>query len=235
VTSFSASRIRGVLFDLDGTLVDTGPDLSNALNRLLAEEGRPPVPYKRIRHRVSAGTNAMLRLAFGATVHEQVFEDLRRRFLAFYRQDLAVASSLFTGMDQVLTRLETLGLPWGIVTNKLGWLTEPLVVALELRERARCVVSGDTTPYAKPHPAPLLHAAKLLGVEPAACVYVGDCAKDMEAARAAGMPGLGAVYGYVDPNEPPEHWGAAGLLNEPLALLAWLDAAAAGPPPREPV
>lgn len=235
MTAVPAPRIRGVLFDLDGTLVDTGPDLGNALNRLLVEEGRTPIPYERIRQRVSAGTNAMLRLAFDGPIGEQEFENLRRRFLAFYRQDLAVASSLFTGIEEVLTRLETLGLPWGIVTNKLGWLTEPLVAALSLWERARCVVSGDTTPFAKPHPAPLLHAAKLLGVDPADCVYIGDCAKDMAAARAAGMPGLGAVYGYVDPDEPPEQWGATGLLSEPLALLAWLDAAAAGPPPREPV
>jgi phosphoglycolate phosphatase len=217
--------IRTVLFDLDGTLVDTGPDIARALNLLLRTEDREALPYASVRAVVSEGSTGLLRVAFGAAIAPPDLERLRTRFLALYRENLAHESKLFPGMEAVLGELERTGVVWGIVTNKLGWLTDPLLLALKLDVRAACVVSGDTTPHAKPHPAPLYHAAEILDLPTSACVYVGDSPRDIAAARAAGMLSLAALYGYIDSAQAPESWGADGLLPEPLALLGWLQAA----------
>jgi phosphoglycolate phosphatase len=216
-------RIRGVLFDLDGTLLDTAHDMMNALNALRAEEGLAPLPYEKVRCQVSHGGNALVRLSFGelsATEHEV----MRQRLLDIYRKQLARHTCLFEGGDEMLLDLERRGLHWGIVTNKPGWLTDPLLVEVGLHTRARAVVSGDTLPHRKPHPLPLLHAAEAMGIPPTECVYVGDAERDMQAAQAAGMYAVVAGYGYLGDDDRAEGWFSHGWLDTPLELLEWLDA-----------
>ena len=175
---------RAVLFDLDGTLLDTAPDMAAALNTLRREEGLEPLAFADIRPLVSNGSTGLLRLSF-PQVAGASFEALRERFLDIYRASLAAGTQLFAGMQAVLERLEANHIPWGIVTNKPGWLTEPLLEKLSLRQRAGVVVSGDTLLARKPDPAPLLHAATELGLSPAECIYIGDAERDVLAARAA--------------------------------------------------
>ncbi len=218
----SASQpIRAVLLDLDGTLLDTAPDMANALNLLRSERGAPVLPYQAIRPHVSHGAAAMIRLGFPDATDEQVV-DLRARFLELYREHLAAGTRLFDGFEQVLATLEGRGIPWGIVTNKPAFLTEPLLAALELQKRAACVVSGDTVGQRKPHAAPMLHAAKLLAREPEHCLYVGDAQRDVQAARAAGMRVLVALFGYLAESDRPESWAADALIATPAALLEWI-------------
>ncbi len=211
---------RALLLDLDGTLADTAPDLAAALNRLRAEEGLPPLPLERVRPAVSHGTGALLRLGFGAPGESD--PGLRRRLLAHYRAGIARATRLFAGMEGLLAGLEARGRPWGIVTNKPEALARPLVAALGLAGRAGCLLGGDSLPVRKPHPGPLLEAARRLGVPPAACLYLGDARRDVEAARAAGMGALVALYGYLAPGEDPAAWGAAGLVRHPAEVLDWM-------------
>ena len=213
----------GVLFDLDGTLLDTAPDMGQALNRLLVEHNRPPLPAAMIRPVVSHGSLGLLKLGFDIDPAEAEFAALRDRFLALYSADLAVKTALFEGMEQVLAALEQQATPWGIVTNKPGWLTGPLLQQVGLEQRVACVVSGDTLPQRKPDPAPLLHACEHIGVDPSTCLYIGDAERDIEAARRAGMASLVACYGYLQATEQPESWGAQGLLQHPLDLLRWLN------------
>lgn len=212
-----------VFFDLDGTLADTAPDLARALNAVLAEEGRPPLPYPRIRSMVSRGGMALVRLAFGGEPGEPEFERRRRRFLEHYAHGLCETTRLFPGMAALLDRIEADGIPWGIVTNKPAWLTEPLVQRLGLWQRAAAVVSGDTTPERKPHPTPLLHAARLAGAATDRSLYVGDDPRDIQAGRAAGMTTLAALYGYIQPGEDPARWGAHGLVRTPGEILGWIE------------
>ena len=214
------SRPGSVLFDLDGTLVDTAPDMARALNRLLAEEGRQALEYPLIRPQVSNGARGLLKLGFELDIDHRDFDRLRERFLSLYASALADESRLFEGMDTVLARLEQADIPWGIVTNKPSWLTLPLLTELGILERAQCVVSGDTCTHAKPHPMPLLHAASNLGLDAVTCLYVGDAQRDVEAARAAGMPVMVAIYGYLEPGSLPDQWGADALLAQPTDLLA---------------
>ncbi len=217
------SQARAALFDLDGTLLDTAPDLSAALNVLLAEERRPPLSLAIIRPHVSTGAVAVVRTGFPEVeVEGAAFEQLRLRFLDHYRAAVAVHTRLFPGFEAVLATLEAHALPWGIITNKAGWLTEPLLEELGLLARAACVVSGDTLPVRKPHPQPLLLAAERIGVPPSECVYVGDALRDVQAACAAGMVPLGARYGYLNVAEAPDTWPVAGWLDEPQDLLPWL-------------
>ena len=216
-------RIDGVLFDLDGTLVDTAPDLAHTLNAIRREEGREPLPFAGIRPFVSNGANGLLRLGFGAELDGPELERLRRRFLDLYAAALCHHTQLFPGFAAVLDELERRGRRWGVVTNKPAYLTGPLLETLGLDRRAACTVSGDTLPQRKPHPLPLLHAAEALGVEPAACVYVGDAERDIQAGLAAGMQTLIATYGYIESGASPEAWGAHGSIDEPSGLLAWLD------------
>jgi phosphoglycolate phosphatase len=223
------ARARAAFFDLDGTLLDTARDMAAALNMLLAEEGRAALALGQLRPQVSNGAVAMVRAGFPELdVGSAEFARLRERFLAHYRSALCVHTRLFPGFDHVLTVLETHGLPWGIITNKAAWLTEPLLETLGLSERAACVVSGDTLPERKPHPRPLLHAASMIAIAPAECVYVGDALRDVQAARAAGMVPLGARFGYVNPADDPGSWPVAGWLEEPQELLSWLALAQAG-------
>ena len=218
------SEIRTVLFDLDGTLADTAPDLGFALNALLRESGRPPVPYASIRPEASHGARALLRLGFGVQPQDATYGNLRQRFLDLYAQNLCRETRLFPGVSELLTTLQVRGLNWGIVTNKPGFLTQPLVSALGLAADAACVVSGDSTANAKPHPEPLLHACALAGSTPSECLYVGDAARDIEAGRLAGMRTLVAMFGYIGAQDVPDDWGADALVASPAAILEWIDA-----------
>ena len=216
-----SAAIRGVLFDLDGTLVDTAPDMIASLNELRAQEALPPLPYALARTQVSHGSLGLVGLAFPGTDPVR-FEQLRERFLAIYNERVARDTQLFDGAVEVLEALESTHRPWGIVTNKPTFLTTPLLEAIGIGLRAGCVVAGDTLPQRKPHPAPLLHAADLLGVPPHQCLYIGDAERDIQAARAAQMPVLLASYGYLGPDDQPERWGADAEIGSLRELLTWL-------------
>ncbi len=213
--------LRGVLFDLDGTLLDTAPDMAAALNRLRIAEGLEALPFGLIRPLVSHGAPRLLRLAFGEPEAER-YDLLRRRFLDFYRAALAVHTQLFDGFEAVLAAIERSGLRWGIVTNKPGWLAAPLVAEVGLAERCACLVAGDTLAERKPHPLPLLHAAGLLGLQPRECVYVGDAERDVQAARNAGMIPLVAGFGYLGDGDDPATWQADAVIARPEELVDWL-------------
>jgi len=212
-----------LLLDLDGTLLDTAPDMGGALNRLRVENGREPLPFSSIRPVVSHGAMRLVSLGF-PDASGAVFEALRLRFLAIYAEHLAEGTRLFDGFDVVLESLETRGLPWGIVTNKPAWLTNPLLAALGLDRRAACAVSGDTVAERKPHPLPLLHAANLIQVLPEHCVYVGDAERDIQAGRAAGMTTVVASYGYLSQHDDPLSWQPHGIVAAPQELLDWMAA-----------
>ncbi len=213
---------RAILFDLDGTLLDTAPDMVGALNDLRAVEGLEALPYGPLRAAVSHGAARLVRLGF-PDADEARAQALQRRYLEIYRTRLARQTRLFAGMDEVLEELARRRLAAGVVTNKPGWLTEPLLEELGIRGRFRCVVSGDTLAERKPHPLPLLHAARLAGVDAAQCLYVGDARRDVEAARAAGMPALVAVYGYLGEDDDWRAWDPDGALEDPGQLIDWLD------------
>ncbi len=214
--------VKAVLFDLDGTLLDTAPDFVVALNELRREENLAPLGYAEIRAQVSHGANALVRLSFGE-LSPADHETMRQRLLDIYRRALSHHTCLFAGGVEMLADLERRGLHWGVVTNKPGWLTTPLLADLKLDTRARAVVSGDTLEHRKPHPLPLLHAAATMGVAPCECVYVGDAERDMQAAQAAGMYALIAGYGYLGAHDRADAWFQHGWLKAPLELLAWLD------------
>ncbi|MFI4889581.1 MAG: HAD family hydrolase [Steroidobacterales bacterium] len=218
-----AAPLRAVLFDLDGTVLDTAPDFHRVLNALLAETGREPLPYSAVRPNVSHGAGRVVRAGF-PDAGERQFAELQRRFLEIYRASLSVETRLFDGMDRVLSEVASRGLHSGIVTNKAAWLTDPLLEELGLRARFACVVSGDTVAERKPHPLPMLHAAKLAGVDPVECIYVGDAERDVQAAHRAGMPALVANYGYIPAGDDTAAWRGDGYLESPLDLLAWLGA-----------
>ncbi len=216
------SELRTVLFDLDGTLADTAPDLAYALNVLLQEQGRALLAYDIIRPEASHGARALIKLGFGLAPGDTDFEGLRARFLAIYAANLMRETRLFPGVAELLTLLSERGLNWGIVTNKPQALTDPLVAQLGIIPPAVCVVSGDTTAHSKPHPAPLLHACHQAGSAPAQCVYIGDAERDVEAGRAAGMRTLVALFGYIRASDRPECWGADGMVHHPREILHWL-------------
>lgn len=214
--------ISTVLFDLDGTLADSAGDLALALNRLRADRGLAPVPAAGLRAHASSGARGLLNAGMGVTAAHPQYATLRDAFLAHYERCLAETTRLFAGVEAMLSAIEQRGLRWGIVTNKHSRFTLPVVAALGLAQRAAVVVSGDTTPNPKPHPAPLLHAANALRESPAACVYVGDDLRDIEAGRAAGMPTIVAGYGYMGDSGDPDAWPATGWIEQPLELLTWL-------------
>lgn len=211
--------IRAVLFDLDGTLVDTAPDLGHALNRMLARRGQAPMPAAAIRAQASHGSQGLIRLGFGVDQSDAAFPDLRHEFLEIYAAHLADRSRLFPGMDRVLAGFEDRGIAWGVVTNKPARLTLPLLEQLDLLGRAACVVSGDTCARAKPDPEPMRHACRAIAVEAEGCLYVGDAERDVQAARAVAMPVLVALYGYLSETDRPEAWGGDGYIRQPLDLL----------------
>jgi len=213
--------LRGVLFDLDGTLLDTARDMTEALNQLRVAEGLERLPFEQVRPLVSHGAPRMLRFAFGEPEPAR-YESLRARFLDFYRGALAVHTRLFDGFERVLAAIEASGLRWGVVTNKPGWLAAPLLQELGLAGRCGCMVAGDTLAERKPHPLPLLHAAQLLSLAPRECVYVGDAERDVQAARNAGMIPLVAGFGYLAEGEDPAAWQPDAVFAKPEELLDWL-------------
>ena len=220
-----ASPVRqpeAVLFDLDGTLVDTFPDLADALDFAVRDAGAGAVDRTRLRPLISRGTREMIASVLPSNTDDERFDGARRRFLARYSERIAVRSRLFPGIESVLRTLEERGVRWGIVTNKHAWLTEPLLAELDLRRRAHCVVSGDSTAHPKPHPAPLLLACDRLSIAPGAAVYVGDSRSDIESGRAAGVTTVSAGWGYLDPNDPPQRWEADVAIETPDELFDWV-------------
>jgi len=213
------SPYHGVFFDLDGTLADTAPDLVAAANQLLITRKRAALPYEVLRPRASAGARGLIAGAFGIEPGHPDFNHLRDEFFANYENALLVDSVLFDGIDELLNQLDQAKLPWGIVTNKHERFTHPLTELMGLRQRAASTVSGDTTPHAKPHPEPILHAAKLAQVDPTKGLYVGDDIRDIVAGKAAGMKTVAAAYGYCGCAEPPEAWGADFLVETPQELM----------------
>ena len=216
--------IDAVLFDLDGTLADTAPDLGAALNRVRHDRGLEPVPLAKLRPYASHGARGLIGAGMAVAPGDAGYVELRDAFLAHYAAALCVDSTLFAEIATVLDALDARALPWGIVTNKAARYTEPLLLSLRLAPRARTVICGDTTPHAKPHPAPLTEAASRLGVAPGRCVYVGDARRDIDAGKAAGMRTLVARWGYLEPGDVPDDWSADGVLDAPRALLDWLRA-----------
>ena len=213
---------QAVLFDLDGTLADTAPDLAFALNETLRAFGGEPLPFESIRPVVSHGGIALIRLGFGLEPEQPGFEERRQYLLKIYLENICRQTRLFPGMERVLETLAERGIPWGIVTNKPAWLTDPLMERLPLPSPPACCVSGDTCPERKPHPMPLLHACKLIGSEPATSLYVGDAERDMQAGRAAGMVTVCALFGYLLAGDEPEQWPADHFIEEPDDLLKLL-------------
>lgn len=219
MSSGLASPYKGVFFDLDGTLADTAPDLVAAANQLLIARNLPPKPYEVLRPCASAGARGLIGGAFGINPEHPDFVPLRDEFFSNYEKALLVNSVIFEGVDHLLNQLDEAKLPWGIVTNKSERFTHPLTDLMGLRQRAVSTVSGDTTPYSKPHPEPILHAARIANIDPSKSVYVGDDIRDIIAGKAAGMMTIAAAYGYCGCEEPPEAWGADYLVRHPKELL----------------
>ncbi|MBQ5948975.1 HAD family hydrolase [Massilia sp. ST3] len=211
---------RAILFDLDGTLADTAPDLAAAVNWLRTERGLAPTPYDILRPTASAGARGMIGAAFGLAPGDEGYEELRLAWFDRYQSAMWLHTTLFDGIKELLDGIEQAGMAWGIVTNKPARFTDPLVPNIGLAH-AGCIVSGDTTPHAKPHPAPLLEGAQRLGLAPEQCWYVGDDLRDIEAGRAAGMVTVACAWGYCGAIEPST-WGADYLLDTPAHLMQTL-------------
>lgn len=214
--------IRTVLFDLDGTLADTAPDLAYALNCVREEQGLQAMPFESIRPHVSHGGIVLTRLGFQLEPEHPDFPPLRDRLLEIYRANLTRETRLFPGMEELLRGLEQQGINWGVVTNKPAWLTEPLLEQLGLTQRAACIVSGDTCNNRKPHPESILHACQLAGSEAAQCIYIGDAQRDIEAGRRAGMRTIVALFGYIGEQDEPQSWQADAMLDSPAEIANWV-------------
>ncbi len=212
-----------MLFDLDGTLMDSAPDLAGAANEMRQARGMDALPYGQLRRHASSGARGMLGAAFDLRPGAATYESMRVEFLERYEARMLQTTRVFDDVLPMLDALESLGLPWGIVTNKAMRLAQPLARALGLLPRAGVLVGGDSTPHIKPHPAPLLEAALRLGLEPARCIYVGDDARDVHAGAAAGMATVVAGWGYLGAGAEPHQWGADHLIAAPHELLQTLD------------
>ena len=215
--------IDTVLFDLDGTLLDTAGDMAAALNAVRADHGRAPLPLESIRPYVSKGGMALVCLGFDVEAESERADSLYRRLLDFYRQNLSAHTRLFPGMEALLARIEASERRFGVVTNKPGFLAEPLLDEMQLAGRLACVVSGDTLDKRKPWPEPLWHACEVIDTPVANAVYVGDDARDIECGRRAGMRTIAAAYGYIAPGEDPREWGADAVVEHPDEIHQWLD------------
>ena len=215
--------IQAVLFDLDGTLIDSAPDLGAAADKMRTDRGLPSLPLVHYRPMAGAGARGMLHLAFGITPEDASYNDLRDEFFANYEAALTVLTHPFEGVPELVQALLRHQRGWGVVTNKMERFTHPIVQGMPLFETAGAVVCGDTTPHPKPHPAPLLEAAQRMGVDPVHCVYVGDDERDIVAGHAAGMWTVAAHYGYLGQGTPANDWGAHADIHSPLALLKILE------------
>lgn len=213
---------RAVLFDLDGTLADTAPDLARALNRVRAANDLAPIAAAIARPFTSSGARGLLKVGFGLEPGDVRYEALRQQFLDFYAAEICVDTRLFDGMAELLDRLDEVRIPWGVVTNKAERFTLPLLQGLHLAQRAACIVGGDTAARAKPHPDPLLHAAAALQLPASDCMYIGDDLRDVQSARAAGMMALAARYGYLGEGGPIESWQADAIIDHPREVLEYL-------------
>lgn len=220
MTAFAG--VRAVLFDLDGTLIDSAPDLAGAANAMRISRQLTPIPLDCYRAHSGSGARGMLRVAFDTGPGDQAYEDLKQEFFDHYQDQLLLKTRPFEGVDGLLGALVEQGLFWGVVTNKGERFTRPLIQSMQLFAGAAAVISGDTTPHTKPHPAPLLEAARRIGVPPASCLYVGDDIRDIQAGRAAGMRTVAAMYGYLGPEADVSTWGADEVIEIPLGLLKWL-------------
>lgn len=214
--------MQSVFFDLDGTLLDTAPDMVPVLDELLAAEGGVPLPYDLVRSHVSNGAAGLVRLAFPEAPATRLAA-LQARYLERYAARLTSATRLFPGFEALLAGLEARDLAWGVVTNKPGYLTEPLLAGMGLRHRAACVVSGDTLPERKPHPRPVEFAIATAGAVSAHSIYVGDARRDIESGRGAGTRTIAAAYGYIQPGEDPWSWGADAVVTSVAELGAAID------------
>jgi N-acetyl-D-muramate 6-phosphate phosphatase len=217
-------KLACVLFDLDGTLVDTAPDLIACLNFALTSQQLPTVSANQVKPLISLGAMAMINASV-ATISEIQKSELLHTMLSHYEQNIVKHSVFFDGMIDTLNIIEQLGLKWGVVTNKHQHLTKPLMDALDLTKRAACIISGDTTPYSKPHAAPMLAACEQAKVKPQQCVYIGDALHDITAGKSVNMKTLAALYGYLKPNDEPENWGADALIDSPAQITTWINAA----------
>ena len=212
------ASIKAVLFDLDGTIADTAPDLASAANSLRLADDVPPLPIELLRPFASQGARGLLKEAVGLSPEDPGFEHARLRFLSYYEQNLCVYTRLFPGIEPLLAGIEKRGTPWGIVTNKVEYYALPLMQKLGLADRCAITVGGDTTPNPKPAPDPLLHAARAINVAPQACLYVGDDLRDVQAAHAAGMTSVAVRWGYLGDGPPIEQWNAHHLVRTPKDL-----------------
>jgi phosphoglycolate phosphatase len=212
-----------VLFDLDGTLVDTAPDLIVCLNKALEKYGFEQVASDDLKPFISYGAVAMIKKSVN-NIDQQTATNILDSMLAFYQQNIAQYSQFYRGIEDTLNTIESLGLKWGIVTNKRERFTTPLVAALNLTNRAACIISGDTTANSKPHPEPMLTACKQADVKPEECVYIGDAIHDIDAGKNANMKTLAATYGYLKPDDNPKEWGADALIESPEQLTSWINA-----------
>jgi phosphoglycolate phosphatase len=215
-------QTQAVLFDLDGTLLDSAPDLGAAADKMRTDRGLPSLPLDRYRPMAGAGARGMLGIAFDLTPEHPDFLVLREEFFCNYERCMTLRTLAFDGVAELIMQLVRRELPWGVVTNKSSRFTEPLTRSLPLFATAAAVVSGDTTPHAKPHPAPLLEAARRMGVDPLRCVYVGDDERDIVAGRAAGMGTVAATYGYLGAQADIQRWQPHARINSPLELLKLL-------------
>ena len=215
-------QIRAVLFDLDGTLIDSAPDLGAAADKMRTDRGLPSLPLDRYRPMAGAGARGMLGEAFGMAPDHPEFPTLREEFFVNYESRMTELTSIFDGVPELVEQILQRKLAWGVVTNKAARFTEPLTRAMPLFATAGAVVSGDTTPHAKPHPAPLLEAAARLGLQPGQCIYVGDDERDIAAGLAAGMGTVAATYGYLGAKANPMEWGAHAAIKYPSELLQLL-------------
>ncbi|AEC20035.1 phosphoglycolate phosphatase 2 [Pusillimonas sp. T7-7] len=207
-----------VLFDFDGTLADTAPDLAAAANKQRTRRGLPPLDYEALRPYASQGARGLLKAGLDMSPEHPEYETCRQQFLEDYEQGMTALTKLFPGVSELLTTLKQNDYAWGIVTNKMEYLAIPLVVHLGLYTDCAVTVGGDTTEHAKPHPAPLLHAAKQAGFDPAQCIYVGDDQRDIIAGKAAGMATLVAAYGYCGQETALHAWEADGIAQSPQEL-----------------
>jgi 2-phosphoglycolate phosphatase len=216
-------NITAVLFDLDGTLLDTAPDLARSLNTLRQRHQKPPLPIQLIRQVVSHGCPGLIRLGFELGTEHVQYPQLRDDFMALYEGAITAESLPFEGIITVLDALNKQQLPWGIVTNKAEHLARKILTELDLIENCACLIGGDTTPFSKPSPEPLYAACNIIQCSPQACVFIGDSSIDIEAAHRANMPSIAALYGYIPDNDPAKSWGADHYIDKPIELLDWLD------------
>lgn len=217
-------QLSCVLFDLDGTLVDTAPDLLRCLNHALLRHGFTEANPDTVKPFISFGARAMIGASLGAALNSEAEETLLKTMLDRYESHIADHSTFFAGIEDTLAKIEAQGLKWGVVTNKRRRFTDPLMAALKLTERAACIVSGDSTAFAKPHPEPMLTACKQAGVAPERCVYIGDASHDITAGKNVNMKTLAARYGYLKPGDRPETWGADAVIEAPADITDWIGA-----------